>query len=93
MLSVAHFGAQCLGVEINYNTARAKGKSSRSGELRLNDEQTIYANFMQYGLEDRFVGVLLADSSQARIWHRDEVFDAIVTDRKSFDFFKQYSSF
>lgn len=56
----------------------------------LNHNQSINANFIQYNLSDKFVGVLLADSSQEKIWHLNNIakkfglFDAIITDRLFF---------
>lgn len=87
LLAASHFGALSLGLEINYLVARAKGRSSRQGEKILSDDQSIRANFKQYSLEDRFVGVLLADSSQKEVWYLNSltsesgIFDAIITDR------------
>lgn len=86
LLAASHFGALSLGVEINYLVARAKGKSSRHDEKLLNENQSINANFEQYKLSDKFVGVLIADSSQDFIWHLNSYtekfgfFDAIITD-------------
>ena len=40
------------------------------------------ANFVQYGLEDRYLGVLVADASNHRMWKAGNIFDAIITDRK-----------
>jgi tRNA (guanine10-N2)-methyltransferase len=38
------------------------------------------ANFQQYGLEDHFVSVVLADASQKTMWKTGSLFDAIITD-------------
>uniref|UniRef100_A0A183CBX3 tRNA (guanine(10)-N(2))-methyltransferase TRMT11 n=1 Tax=Globodera pallida TaxID=36090 RepID=A0A183CBX3_GLOPA len=84
LLSAAHFGSYVFGVEIKWDVARAKGKSSRAGEHWLNAEQSIRANFDQYDLCDgRFLGVVLADSSRPELWHHsaaDGTIDAIITD-------------
>ena len=39
------------------------------------------ANLRQYGLEHRYVDMLVADAASS-IWRQKEIFDAIVTDRK-----------
>jgi tRNA (guanine10-N2)-methyltransferase len=38
------------------------------------------ANFEQYGLTDRFLGVILADASQTLLWKKQNLFDVILTD-------------
>uniref|UniRef100_A0A914H111 tRNA (guanine(10)-N(2))-methyltransferase TRMT11 n=1 Tax=Globodera rostochiensis TaxID=31243 RepID=A0A914H111_GLORO len=84
LLPAAHFGSYVFGVEIKWDVARAKGKSSRAGEHWLNAEHSIRANFDQYDLCDgRFLGVVLADSSRPELWHNsaaDGTIDAIITD-------------
>ncbi|VDN59188.1 unnamed protein product [Dracunculus medinensis] len=82
LIAAAHFGAAVMGTEINYQVARAVGKSSRMGQKFLTDDQSIAANFCQYSLNDRFMGVLLADASKHEIWHYNNFgfVDAILTD-------------
>lgn len=41
------------------------------------------ANLRQYGLEHRYVDMLVADAASS-IWRQKEIFDAIVTDREHF---------
>ena len=43
--------------------------------------ESVEANLRQYGLEYRYVDMLVADAASS-IWRQQEVFDAIVTDRK-----------
>jgi tRNA (guanine10-N2)-methyltransferase len=81
LLPAAHFGAFVLGTEINYHVGRAIGISSRQGEGALKPgHHSIKANFKQYGLEDQFLSVILADASKKLMWNRTRLFDAIVTD-------------
>uniref|UniRef100_A0A915DU14 UPF0020 domain-containing protein n=1 Tax=Ditylenchus dipsaci TaxID=166011 RepID=A0A915DU14_9BILA len=80
LLSAARFGGLTMGTEINYKVARAVGKSSRASELMLCADQSIRANFVQYGLEERLVDIILADSSQHQLWHMGGMLDAIMTD-------------
>ena len=39
------------------------------------------ANLRQYGLEQHYTDMLVADAASS-IWRQQELFDAIVTDRK-----------
>lgn len=81
LLSAAYFCSHVLGVEIKWDVAKAKGKSSRVGELFLGNDQSVQANFEQYGLNNgRYLGVILADSSKHKIWRHFEFFDAILAD-------------
>lgn len=43
------------------------------------------ANLRQYGLEHRYIDMLIADAASS-IWRQQEIFDAIVTDRKDFTY-------
>ncbi|VDM47947.1 unnamed protein product [Toxocara canis] len=85
LISAAHFGAAVIGTEINYQIARAVGKSSRVGQKFLTADESVAANFVQYGTEDRFMSLIIADASRHQIWARrsgkeDGIFDAIVAD-------------
>jgi len=85
LLAAAHQGCWVFGTEINYQVARAIGRSARAGETLLSKEQSIFANFTQYALESQLASIILADSSQHHLWHRrsEGLFDCIITDRKS----------
>ena len=43
-------------------------------------DENVMANLRQYGLEHRYVDMLVADAASS-VWRQQEVFDAIVTDR------------
>ena len=45
--------------------------------------ESVEANLKQYGLEHRYIDMLVADAASS-IWRQTEIFDAIVTDRKHF---------
>ena len=45
-------------------------------------KESLLANLQQYKLESRFVDMLVADAATCT-WTRQELFDAIVTDRTS----------
>ncbi|CCD73497.1 tRNA (guanine(10)-N(2))-methyltransferase TRMT11 [Caenorhabditis elegans] len=80
ILPAAEFGAFVIGTEINYQTARAQGRSSRQGVGQRGESESIKANFEQYKSESQFLGVLIADSSKHGIWSCNAKFDAIVAD-------------
>uniref|UniRef100_A0A915ASC3 tRNA (guanine(10)-N(2))-methyltransferase TRMT11 n=2 Tax=Parascaris univalens TaxID=6257 RepID=A0A915ASC3_PARUN len=85
LISAAHFGAAVIGTEINYQIARAVGKSSRVGKKFLTDKESVVANFKQYEIDDRFMSLIIADASRHTMWRcgdnrNDGIFDAIVAD-------------
>ncbi|CAG9537042.1 unnamed protein product [Cercopithifilaria johnstoni] len=86
LIAAAHFGAAVLGSEINYQIARASGRSSRAGVKCNTAKESVAANFQQYGTDVYFMGLVIADSSQHLLWHPGmhsstlPVFDAIITD-------------
>ena len=45
-------------------------------------DENVLSNLRQYGLDDRYVDVLVADAARC-VWREGELFDAIITDRKS----------
>ncbi|CAJ0576801.1 unnamed protein product, partial [Mesorhabditis spiculigera] len=79
LLPAAEFGASVIGNEINYMVAHARGKSSRMGKKMLTDE-SVRGNFVQYDTEDRFLSLIIADTSRHGIWADRPIFDAIVAD-------------
>ncbi|VBB33859.1 unnamed protein product [Acanthocheilonema viteae] len=86
LIAAAHFGAAVLGSEINYQIARAVGRSSRAGVECNTAKESVVANFQQYGTDVYFMGLVIADSSQHLLWRPGThsgtfpVFDAIITD-------------
>ncbi|KAM3728891.1 tRNA (guanine(10)-N2)-methyltransferase [Dirofilaria immitis] len=86
LIAAAHFGAAVLGSEINYQIARAVGRSSRAGIERNTAKESVIANFRQYGTDVYFMGLVIGDASQHQLWHpgtysgTHPVFDAIITD-------------
>ncbi|ULU10250.1 hypothetical protein L3Y34_014509 [Caenorhabditis briggsae] len=69
-----------MGTEINYQTARAKGRSSRQGVGERHESESIRANFEQYYTEDKLLSIVIADSSKHAIWSSNAKFDVIVAD-------------
>lgn len=80
ILPAAEFGAFVMGTEIDYQTARAKGRSSRQGVGMRNESESIKANFEQYCTEQNLLAILIADSSKHGVWSSNAKFDAIVAD-------------
>jgi hypothetical protein len=65
-----------------YTPILCTGRSSRHDKkFRKPDEDNIRNLLGQYDLQHHFVDCLVADASQHRLWRRDVVFDAIITDR------------
>uniref|UniRef100_W6NWA8 tRNA (guanine(10)-N(2))-methyltransferase TRMT11 n=1 Tax=Haemonchus contortus TaxID=6289 RepID=W6NWA8_HAECO len=79
LLPAAEFGAYTMGTEINYQIAKATGKSSRHDMLTRSKEESVKANFEQYGTERYYLCGLLADACWHNLWARP-VFNAIVAD-------------
>ena len=44
--------------------------------------ENVRANLQQYGLEGKYIDVLVADAAKS-VWRQREIFDAIITDRES----------
>lgn len=74
------FGARCVGADIDRNTVFGTGRSSRHDDKWRAPDESVRANFAQYGMSSRFVDVLLADSANAGLLRDQPLFDAIVTD-------------
>ena len=49
---------------------------------RTGPNESVLANLLQYGLEKCYVDVLVSDAAHT-IWRSGDLFDAIITDRKS----------
>ncbi|KAE9420161.1 hypothetical protein Angca_008914, partial [Angiostrongylus cantonensis] len=79
LLSAAEFGAYTLGTEINYQIAKAVGKSSKHGVSMRSTRESVMANFEQYGTGRCFLSGLLADACWHGLWARP-LFNAIITD-------------
>ena len=45
------------------------------------NDENVRANLRQYGLESRYVDMMVADAAKC-VWKEQEIFDAIVTDRE-----------
>lgn len=79
LLPAAEFGAYTVGTEINYQIAKAIGRSSRHDMVVRSEEESVKANFEQYGTERHYLSGLLADACWHDLWVRP-LFNAIVAD-------------
>ncbi|TRY78197.1 hypothetical protein TCAL_06763 [Tigriopus californicus] len=78
-VAAAQFGAFILGSDIDFLVIHAKTRPSRwKQKIRAQDE-SMKANFQQYGLAAKYLDVVVADSSRP-IWARKSILNAIVTD-------------
>ena len=98
LLAAAHYGAVCYGLEIDYNTAHARGKSSRINVEYRSEHESVRANFVQHGFAAQFAGYVVGDVSRMvgcfiqcssashdqlqTLWRPAMRFDAIVSDRE-----------
>ena len=70
-------------------------KKSNSGKIRpakykrhtvyifptfIGKDESVLSNLRQYGLEERYVDILVADAARC-VWREREMFDTIITDR------------
>ncbi|GMT33368.1 hypothetical protein PFISCL1PPCAC_24665, partial [Pristionchus fissidentatus] len=80
LLPAAKFGALVMGSEINYQIAKAVGRSSRAGVDKRGADESTAANFEQYGLSHKLLCILMGDASRHDMWKDDEFVDVIVSD-------------
>lgn len=79
LVPAAFFGAYVLGTDLDYMLLHGKAKPSRCNEKQRADDESVRANLRQYGCEQRFVEVVVADASLP-LWRTEMRLDAIITD-------------
>lgn len=82
LLTSAHYGAMCLGSDINYNVMMALGKSARMGQGDRKPEETLRGSLAHFGLENAYIGAAIIDNN-INPWRCNADsgwFDAIITD-------------
>lgn len=82
LVSAAYRGAYVMGADIDYLLIHGLTKPSRAGVKRRDADESILANLRQYGLDNKYIDIVIADSSQP-IWRSTQPviqFDAIITD-------------
>ncbi|XP_059158278.1 tRNA (guanine(10)-N2)-methyltransferase homolog [Physella acuta] len=80
LVSSAHYGAFVLGTDIDYLLLHARARPSRAKQTKRSIDESVWSNLKQYGLESRYLDVLVADASQLTMWRDNIRFDAIITD-------------
>ncbi|KAJ0177612.1 hypothetical protein K1T71_006485 [Dendrolimus kikuchii] len=78
-VSAAHFGAYVWGSDIDFMMLHARTRPTRVGQKVRTKEESIRANMKQYGIESKYLDVLVSDFSLP-LWRDDLKFDAIITD-------------
>ncbi|CAG5133308.1 unnamed protein product [Candidula unifasciata] len=80
LVSSAHFGAYVIGTDIDYLLLHAKARPSRAKQKTRSEDESVQSNLRQYGLENKYIDVLVADASLQKMWRDGWKFDAIITD-------------
>ena len=60
-------------------TLHARTRPSRVGQKKRGQDESMVANFEQYGLTDRYLGVIASDFS-IQPWRPGQWLDCIITD-------------
>jgi len=79
LLAAAQFRGVVFGGDIDFLTLHARSRPSRKGDKVRAVDESMSANFEQYGLTDRYGDVIACDFSRSP-WREDLNFDLIVTD-------------
>ena len=79
LIAAAELGGMVVGADMDKDTLHATTKPSRVGLKERNRDESMVANFEQYGLASKFLGIVVADFSQGP-WRRSGWLDCIVTD-------------
>lgn len=79
LVPAAHFGAYVIGTDIDYLMLHGRTRPSRITQKVRDDDESVHANLCQYGLENRYIDVIVADSSLP-LWSKEFQLDAIITD-------------
>ena len=81
MLTCAQFGALVMGSDIDFLMVHARTRPSRVNEKKRRKNESILGNFKEHGLQNRYVGVLVADNFRPPYKSNlKPVFQAIVCD-------------
>eukprot|EP00092_Neocalanus_flemingeri_P091898 GFUD01116592.1.p1 GENE.GFUD01116592.1~~GFUD01116592.1.p1 ORF type:complete len:464 (-),score=155.06 GFUD01116592.1:133-1524(-) len=79
LVAAAEFGGLVLGGDIDYLTLHARTRPSRVGQKVRAEDESMVANFEQYGLTSQYLGVIAGDFSQSP-WRDQPWLDCVVTD-------------
>jgi len=78
LVTAAYFGGYVIGADIDFLLFHGRSKPCRSKVKQRDPDENIRANLKQYGLESKYLDVVLSDFSRP-LWNKFE-FDAIITD-------------
>ena len=79
LIAAAEFGGLVLGADIDYLTLHARTRPSRVGQKVRAKDESMLANFEQYGLTSQYLGVIAGDASQSP-WREQAWLDCVITD-------------
>ncbi|XP_066253670.1 tRNA (guanine(10)-N2)-methyltransferase homolog [Euwallacea similis] len=79
LVAAAEFGGYVFGTDIDYLMLHGKTKPTRIKQEKRASDESIEANMRQYGLQDKYVDVLINDFSMT-FWKDSVQFDAVITD-------------
>ncbi|XP_065212761.1 tRNA (guanine(10)-N2)-methyltransferase homolog [Planococcus citri] len=80
LVAAAYFGAYVSGVDIDFLMVHGKTKPTRKQTRHIARQgENVLANLTQYGMESKYLDVLVGDSSLP-LWRNELKFDAIITD-------------
>ncbi|OQV25121.1 tRNA (guanine(10)-N2)-methyltransferase-like protein [Hypsibius exemplaris] len=79
IIAAAYFGGYTFGADIDKILLHGRGRSTRAKKTWRKSDESVLANFRQYGLEKQYVDVLVADAT-SRFLRDDVQFDAIIAD-------------
>ncbi|XP_053212834.1 tRNA (guanine(10)-N2)-methyltransferase homolog [Panonychus citri] len=78
LVAAAKYGAFTIGSDIDYKLLHGERKPSRRYATKRDPDESVYANFQQYGLTSNYLDVFVADASRSPF--RPFEVDAIITD-------------
>lgn len=79
LLAAAEFKGHVFGGDIDFLQLHARTRSTRAGIKDRNEDESMIANFQQYGLTSQYGDVIACDFSKS-FWRSGVQFDVIVTD-------------
>jgi len=79
LIAAAEFKGITFGGDIDFLTLHAKSKPSRKGDKKRGDDESMVANFRQYGLTGHYGDVIACDFSKSP-WRPALQFESVLTD-------------
>ncbi|XP_014781948.1 tRNA (guanine(10)-N2)-methyltransferase homolog [Octopus bimaculoides] len=80
LVACAHFGSYVMGADLDYLLLHGKARPSRHNQKTRDSNESIRSNLIQYGVGHLYIDAIIADSSKHKLWRKNEIFDAIITD-------------